>query len=164
MNSNDNNGASVNVLQNFSEICWMMRVDLTIQTGKTQYFFGNVKRLQETLLQRFIALTNTNLDTAADGSTAMVPESFIDQGYLYLQDRNSQNLIDGIPLTYFKVNTTSSATNPAYVFPGFKNVDIDWERSYIQWTSADVAAQNGKVFSTSIQFMWKKDAPNWNQR
>jgi len=164
MYPNDNNGSAVTVLQNFSETSWMLRVDLPIQTGKTQYFFGNVKRLQDTLLQRIMVITNTNLDTAADGSTSLVPESFVDQGYLFLQDRNSQNKIDGIPLTYFKVNTTSSATNPAYVFPGFKNEDIDWERSYIQWTSADVTAQNGKICSVSIQFMWKKDCPNWNQR
>lgn len=164
MYSNDNNGASVNVLQNFSEISWMLRVDLNIQTGVIQYRFGNVKRLQDTLLQRFMVLVNSNLTLAADGSTTLVPESFIDQGYLYLQDRNSQNKIDGIPLTYFKVNTTSTATNPAYVFPGFKNEDIDWERSYIQFPSSIVNAQNGKVLSVDIQFMWKKDVPNWNQR
>lgn len=164
MYQNDNNGSAVSVLQNFSETSWMLRVDLPIQTNKIQYFFGNVKRLQDTLLQRLMVIVNSNLDTAADGSTSLVPESFIDQGYLYLQDRSSQNKIDGIPLTYFKVNTTSSATNPAYVFPGFKNEDIDWERSYIQWTSSDVSAQNGKICSVQIQFMWKKDCPNWNQR
>jgi hypothetical protein len=164
MYPNENNGSAVTVLQNFSETCWMLRVDLPIQTGKTQYFFGNVKRLQDTLLQRFIVVVNSNLTLAADGSTSLVPESFIDQGYLYLQDRNSQNKIDGNALTYFKVNTSSNATNPAYVFPGFKNEDIDWERSYIQFPSSIIAAQNGKVLSVHIQFMWKKDALNWNQR
>ncbi len=162
----ENNNNAVSVLKNFSETAWQMNVELAIQTGKTQYFFGNIKRLQDTLLQRLYVVVNSNLTLAKNGTTSIAPETFIDQGYVYLQDRNSQNLIDGVPLTNFKVNTTSSATNPAYVFQGFDNQDIDWERSYIQWPSSGtiISDQNGKVVPIQIQFVWKKDCPNWNQK
>lgn len=165
MYSNENNGSAITVLNNFSEVSWLINVGLNIKSNQTTYNFGDVKRLQDTLLQRFTVVVNSNLTKAADGSTDLVPEAFIDQGRLYLQDRNSQNLIDGgIPLTMFKLNTSSNATNPAYVFPGFKNMDIDWQRSYIQWPSSIIAAENGNVCEVQIQFVWKKDVPNWNQR
>jgi len=162
----ENNNNAVSVLQNFSKTAWQLSVELTIQTGKTQYYFANFLRLQGTLLQRFYVVVNSNLVYAKNGTTSLAPESFIDQGYVYLQDKDSQNVIDGIPLTNFKVNTTSSANNPAYVFQGFDNRDIDWERSYIQWPSAGtiISDQNGKVVPVQIQYVWKKDCPNWNER
>jgi hypothetical protein len=156
------NPNEVTVLSNFTAIVDTLSVPLVVNGAKL--YFGNVQRLQDTLLQRIELLVNTNLTLAADGSSTLVPIAELDTMYLYLLDKNGNVKVDGIPLSKFKVDTTSTATNSFSVFPGFDNIDIDWQKSYILINPTVQASAAGKVVQVQVQYMWKPGTSEFRTR
>lgn len=154
----------VAVLSNFSNINETLSVPLVVNSNKL--YFGNYQRLQDTLLQRFELVVNDNLTLAADGTSTLVTTTYLDKMYLFLLDKNGNVLVDGIPLSKFKVDTTSTATNSFSVFPGFDNVDVDWQKSYILMdnTTYNNAAVTGKTIQVELQYMWKPGTSEFDTR
>lgn len=152
----------VAVLSNFSNINETLSVPLVANAAKV--YFGNYQRLQDTLLQRFEVIANTNLTLAADGTSTLVSIANLDKLYLYLLDKNGNVLVDGIPLSKFKVDTTSTANNSFSVFPGFDNVDVDWQKSYIAIDATTLASISGQTIQVELQYMWKPGTSEFESR
>lgn len=157
MNFQPNQAVTVS---NFSDISNILSVPLVVSAN--QLYFGNFQRLQDTLLQRFEIIVNTNMTLSADGAT-LVSEANADKMYLNLLDKNGNKLVDGIPLSKFKVNTTSTANNTYAVFPGFDNVDVDWQKSYVSLDATTLAAASGQTLQVQISYIWRPGTGEFNR-
>jgi len=148
------------VVSNFSDISNILSVPLVVSAN--QLYFGNFQRLQDTLLQRFEIIINSNMTLSADGAT-LVSEANADKMYLNLLDKNGNKLVDGIPLSKFKVNTTSTANNTYAVFPGFDNVDVDWQKSYVSLDATTLASASGQTLQVQISYIWRPGTGEFNR-
>ena len=61
------------------------------------------------------------------------------------------------------VNTTSTANNTYAVFPGFDNVDVDWQKSYVSLDATTLAAATGQTLQVQISYIWRPGTGEFNR-
>lgn len=146
--------AAPQVVDLFSRTVRSLVIEITIVTGTAQYYLGNIRRLQDTLLQQITFPYNSNLTVTA-GNVALVSQACIQGAYIKLLDKKGDAIIDTEPVLLWYMDTSISST----IKKGFANLDVDWEKSYIQFPSNTLPAANtGKVMQIVVDYCCQTDA------
>lgn len=137
------------VIDIFSRTVRSLVIEVTLATGVTQYYLGNIRRLQDTFLQQINVPYSSNLTVANSGKT-LCSQTSIEQAYLTLLDKKGDAIIDHLPLYYWE----RSNSTVAYFTPkGFANLDVDWEKSYVSYPAVTQPnADNGKVLMLCVDY------------
>jgi len=145
--------AGAQVVNIFSNTVRSLVIEITVRTGVTQYYLGNIRRLQDTLLQQLIFPYDSVL-TRSTGNTVLVSETTIKQAYLTLLNKEGDAIIDHLPvLRWFWDDTTNS------ISIGFADLNVDWEKSYISFpSSTQPDADNGEILQIVVDYCCQKDA------
>jgi hypothetical protein len=150
--SNKNESGGVQVINKVSNTVRTLDLNITLRTGVTQYYLGNVRRLQDTLLQSLLVPVHESLDYNV-ANTATATTATIYQAFIKLLDKKGDAIIDERWLGFYTPDTTYKP------FQVFENLDVDWEKSYILFPSSTRPdADNGKVIILSIGYCCQKDA------
>jgi hypothetical protein len=140
------------VVNKVSNTVRTLDLNITLRTGQTQYYLGNIRRLQDTLLQSILVPVNDAL-TKNINNTTVVSATSVYQAFLKLIDKKGDAIIDERWLGFYTPDTDYKP------FQVFNNLDVDWEKSYIVYPDATQPnADNGKVLILSIGYCCQKDA------
>lgn len=153
MNLINKGNAAPQVVDLFSRTVRTLVIEITIHTGTPQYYLGNIRRLQDTLLQQ-ITFPQDELLTKSWGNVDLVSEACIKGCYITLLDKKGDAIVDKEPVLLWFMSTLISAT----IKKGFANLDVDWEKSYIQFPSNTLpAANDAKILQVVVDYCCQKD-------
>ncbi|HEY0843700.1 hypothetical protein [Methylotenera sp.] len=123
-----------------------LTIEIPIKTGVQQYFLNQYQRLDNTLL---LSLTMPDTALTSYQGTPGADIDFAKNGWLVLQDTESRQVLQQVPLAVFTQDDTYTTDKSQ-----FNTAELNWRQSYVWFPDkATIATNNGKMVYLVVKYI-----------
>jgi hypothetical protein len=137
--------------KDIKDVVKMLVLEITLATDKTEYDIPQYQRLNDTRLVD-VCIANSQYLTKSSTNKTIASIQAHANGFLNLQNKRSENIVEKIPGFYFMMELLSTVAFFPVGRSKFNMIDIDWTKS--KWIYADNTLPNANT-GTSVLIVVK---------